>query len=112
VYSQGVGRGLLTENQWVGACCTTPAQLAGFNRKGDIVVGYDADLVIFDPLKEVTLSTDFLHENVDWTLYDGVKLQGWPETTISRGQVIVHDGEFVGERGYGRFVKRRFGIDD
>jgi dihydropyrimidinase len=109
VYSQGVGRGLLTENQWVAACCTTPAQLAGFDRKGDILVGYDADLVIFDPDKEMTLSTDFLHENVDWTLYDGVKLQGWPETTLSRGQVIVDDGEFVGERGYGRFVRRGFG---
>jgi dihydropyrimidinase len=109
VYSQGVGRGLLTENQWVAACCTTPAQLAGFHRKGDIVVGYDADLVIFDPDKAVTLSTDFLHEAVDWTLYDGVTLRGWPQTTISRGQIIVDDGEFVGERGYGRFVKRGFG---
>lgn len=112
VYSQGVGRGLLTENQWVAACCTTPAQLAGFDRKGDIVVGYDADLVIFDPDKEVALSTDFLHENVDWTLYDGMKMQGWPETTISRGRVVVDGGEFVGGMGYGRFVKRRFGIDD
>ncbi|MCB9419778.1 MAG: dihydropyrimidinase [Ardenticatenaceae bacterium] len=109
VYSQGVKRGLLTENQWVAACCTTPAQLAGFNRKGDILVGYDADLVIFDPDKEVTLSTDFLHENVDWTLYDGVQLQGWPKTTLSRGRVIVDDGEFVGERGDGRFIKRGFG---
>ena len=109
VYSQGVGRGLLTENQWVAACCATPARLARFDRKGDIVVGYDADLVIFDPAREVTLSTDFLHENVDWTLYEGVTLRGWPQTTLSRGRVIVNDGEFVGETGYGRFVKRRFG---
>ena len=109
VYSQGVRRGLLTENQWVAACCTTPAKLAGFEHKGDIVVGYDADLVIFAPAKEVTLSTDFLHENVDWTLYDGMKIQGWPEMTICRGQVLVQDGKFVGEKGYGRFIKRRFG---
>jgi dihydropyrimidinase len=108
VYS-GVRRGLLTENQWVDTCCTTPAKLAGFDRKGDIIVGYDADIVIFDPNKEVTLSTDFLHENVDWTLYNGLKMQGWTETTISRGQVIVQDGEFVGKMGHGRFVKRRFG---
>ncbi len=108
VYSQGVRRGLLTENQWVDICCTTPAKLAGFNNKGDIVVGYDADLVIFNPEKEVTLSAAFLHENVDWTLYEGMALRGWTETTISRGRVIVDDGEFVGEMGNGRFVRRRF----
>jgi dihydropyrimidinase len=112
VYSHGVSRGLLTENQWVDTCCTTPAQLAGFDRKGNIIVGYDADLVIFDPAREVTLSTDFLHENVDWTLYEGMKMQGWPQTTISRGQVIVDNGEFVGERGHGRFINRRFRIED
>ncbi|MCP4427105.1 MAG: amidohydrolase family protein, partial [Chloroflexi bacterium] len=108
VYSEGVRRGLMTENQWVAACCATPAQLAGFANKGDIIVGYDADIVIFDPEREVTLSTDFLHENVDWTLFEGQKLHGWPQTTISRGRVIVDDGEFVGRMGDGRFVKRGF----
>ncbi len=108
VYSQGVRHGVMTENQWVDACCTTPAKLAGFANKGDILAGYDADLVIFDPDKKVTLSTEFLHENVDWTLYEGVQLQGWTETTISRGRVIVENGKFVGRGGDGRFIKRRF----
>jgi dihydropyrimidinase len=106
VYSRGVRSGLLTPNQWVAICCTTPARLAGLNRKGDIAVGYDADLVIFDPHTTRTLSTATLHENVDWTPYDGLELTGWPAVTLSRGQVIVEDGVFKGAAGYGRFINR------
>ncbi len=107
IYSGGVRRGLLTPNQWVDLCCTTPSRLAGFKRKGDIVVGYDADLVIFDPEKEMTLSTETLHEQVDWTPYEGLRIQGWPAVTISRGEVIVADGVFLGQAGRGQFVQRR-----
>ena len=108
IYTFGVRRGRLTANQWVAACCTTPAELAGFARKGKILAGYDADLVIFDPEKGITLSTQTLHENVDWTPYDQIELRGWPETTISRGKIIVEEGEFRGQAGQGRFVARRF----
>jgi dihydropyrimidinase len=69
-------------------------------------VGYDADLVIFDPHTTRTLSTATLHENVDWTPYDGLELTGWPAVTLSRGQVIVEDGVFKGAAGYGRFINR------
>ncbi len=103
---QGVLRDYFSLNRWVELCCTAPARLAGFNNKGDIAIGYDADLVIFDPERQVILSTDFLHENADWTPYDGIELQGWPEATISRGEVIVRDGVFTGEPGRGRFVAR------
>ncbi|MFN2138667.1 MAG: dihydropyrimidinase [Candidatus Promineifilaceae bacterium] len=106
VYAFGVGRGLLTLNQWVSACCTAPAQIAGFRRKGKILPGYDADLVIFDPERELTLSVDTLHEKVDWTPYEGLRVRGWTDTTISRGQVIVAAEEFLGKAGYGRFVPR------
>jgi dihydropyrimidinase len=108
IYTFGVRTGRLTPNQWVAVCCTTPAELAGFSRKGKILIGFDADLVIFDPRKQVTLSTQTLHENVDWTPYDGVELHGWPETTISRGQIIVKNGRFQGQEGQGQFVYRRF----
>ena len=108
VYAFGVRSGLLTLNQWVELCATTPARLAGFASKGDIIPGYDADLVIFDPQKTVTLSTDTLHENVDWTLYAGLEVQGWPTTTLSHGKVIVNDGQFLGAAGNGRFVPRFF----
>ena len=103
---QGVVRSYFSLNRWVELCSTAPARLAGFKNKGDIAIGMDADLVVFDPNQQVTLSTAFLHENVDWTPYDGLKLQGWPRVTISRGQVIVRDGEFLAEPGRGLFTRR------
>ncbi|MFN2188251.1 MAG: amidohydrolase family protein, partial [Candidatus Promineifilaceae bacterium] len=107
VYSQGVATGKLSLNQWVDACCTAPARIAGFEDKGRIEVGCDADLVVFDPEKQVVLSTDTLHEDVDWTPYEGMKIQGWPEFTISRGELIVSGGEFHGSAGRGRFTRRQ-----
>jgi dihydropyrimidinase len=106
VYAFGVGRGHLTREQWVAACCSAPAEIAGFTRKGKLLPGYDADLVIFDPNREITLSTQTLHEQVDWTPYEGLTLQGWPETTICRGAIVVDEGQFVGQAGFGRFVPR------
>lgn len=105
---QGVLRGQLTLSQWVDACATTPAQLAGFHRKGRIAPGCDADIVVFDPQRRQTVSTDTLHEQVDWTPYAGQVLQGWTTHTLSRGRVIVADGVFEGRPGDGRFVERRF----
>ena len=108
VYTYGVRAGHLSLNQWVNACCTMPAKLAGFERKGKIVPSYDADLAIFDPQRELVLSAELLHEQVDWTPYEGMALHGWPETTISRGEIIVEDGQFIGQAGRGRFVRRNF----
>jgi len=107
---QGVVRGYFSLNRWVELCCTAPARLAGFATKGDIAVGMDADLVIFDPQRRVTLSTDFLHENVDWTPYEGLELQGWPRITISRGEIIVRDGEFLAHPGRGVFAERDMSV--
>lgn len=104
---QGVVRGLYSACRWVELCCTAPARLAGFQRKGDLAIGYDADLVIFDPQRQVTLSPATLHERCDWTPYDGISLTGWPETVLSRGEVIVEGGVFRGEAGRGRFVRRK-----
>ena len=108
VYQRGVQSGLLTRNQWVAACCTRPAQLFGLQKKGDIAVGYDADLVIFDEKRPFTISPDSLHEAAGWTLYDGMAFQGWPQTTLSRGEIIVDDGELLAQPGRGRFVRRTF----
>lgn len=105
---QGVVRGLFSLNRWVEVCSTAPARLAGLRTKGEIAIGKDADLVIFDPERQVMLSTDFLHENVDWTPYAGLTLTGWPETTISRGEVIVREGEFLAVPGRGRFIPRNY----
>lgn len=107
LYSGGVGAGRFSVNRWVELCCTAPARLAGFAAKGEIAPGFDADLVVFDPQRRVTLSTETLHEQVDWTPYAGLELCGWPIYTLSRGEVIVEQGEFKGQAGRGRFVKRR-----
>jgi dihydropyrimidinase len=106
MYTFGVRSGRISLNQWVDMCCATPAQLVGLVGKGDIVVGYDADVVIFDPEQSMTLGVDNLHEQVDWTPYEGLNLRGWPVTTISRGELIVHDGELLAEAGRGRFALR------
>lgn len=108
LYSEGVRCGRITLNQWVDLCCTTPARLAGFWRKGHIAPGYDADLVIFDPEKRVTIERGMLHENVDWSPYEGRTITGWPTATFSRGEIIVQDGQFKARAGRGRFTERRY----
>lgn len=108
LFSYGVQGGYFSLNRWVEMSSTGVAQLFGLAKKGHIAPGYDADLVIFDPQKEVILSTDTLHEQVDWTPYQNVPVTGWPQTTISRGEVIVQNGEFLGGPGRGRFIERKF----
>jgi dihydropyrimidinase len=93
-------------SRWVDVCCTTPARVFGFERKGQLLPGYDADVVVFDPAHEFTITPSSLHETTGWTPYDGLTLQGRSTTTISRGQVIVADGRWLGEAGRGRFVAR------
>jgi dihydropyrimidinase len=106
MFSNGVRQRLFSLSRWVEICCTNPARLFGLSRKGIIAPGYDADLVIFDPDQTAMLSTDFLHENVDWTPYDQQKVHGWPIATISRGEIIVENGQFLGRPGRGRFITR------
>lgn len=106
MHTFGVNAGRLSLNRWVEVCCTAPARIFGlYPRKGTIMPGADADLVLFDPNKELTLGRAILHENVDYTPYEGMRLRGYPVMTLSRGQVIMRDGEFVGERGRGIFLK-------
>ncbi len=107
LYAYGVCGGWFSANRWVDMCCTTPARLFGLTRKGHIAAGYDADLVLFDPQARRRLSAETLHENIDWTLYDGLEVTGWPDTVLSRGEVIVSGGELTARPGRGRFIARR-----
>jgi dihydropyrimidinase len=108
LYTFGVRMGRLTLNQWVDVCSSGPARVYDlYPRKGALVPGADADIVLFDPEKQVTLSTNVLHENVDYTPYDGFELTGYPVKTILRGQLIAENGEFTAEGHKGRFIARK-----
>ncbi len=107
LYHYGVRRGRLSLQQWVAACCSNPACIFGLSpRKGQIAVGSDADLVIFDPQREVTLRARRLHQHVDYTPYEGRAVRGYPLHVLSRGELIVEHGEFIGKQGRGRFLMR------
>lgn len=105
LYTHGVRTGRLTLERWVAVCCNAPARRFGLApRKGTLAVSADADVVIFDPERQVTLSYEGLHQNVDYCPYEGWEVQGYPVTVLSRGEVIVLDGEFVGTAGRGHFL--------
>ena len=108
VYSFGVREGRIDLCRWVDVCCTMPADVFGLPGKGQLWPGYDADLVLFDPEREVVLSADALHSPLEFSSYDGVTVRGYPVATISRGEVIVENGSFVGSLGRGRFVERSY----
>jgi dihydropyrimidinase len=108
VHQFGVRSGHFSLNRWVELCCTRPAQLFGLSNKGLLAPGYDADIVLFDPEKELTYSTDVLHSAIDYCTYEGITVKGIPVMTISRGQILVENGQFAGQPGHGRFVERSF----
>jgi dihydropyrimidinase len=106
LYTHGVRAGHLTLERWVEVCCTGPARRFGLApRKGTLAIGADADVILFDPEEQVTLSVDRLHQNVDYCPYEGWKVQGYPVTVLSRGETVVRDGEFVGAAGRGHFLQ-------
>lgn len=108
LHTFGVLGGYLSLNRWVETCCALPAKLHGLTGKGHLAPGYEADIVLFDPHKELTYRADRLHSNLSYSQYEGIRVTGLPVTTISRGQVIVENGQFIGERGQGRFVHRAY----
>jgi dihydropyrimidinase len=94
-------------NKWVELCSTASAKLFGmFPKKGTIAPGSDADIVIFDPDKQRTLSARTHHMNCDYSLYEGFEIRGAVETVLSRGKVIIENNTYTGHAGDGRFLKR------
>jgi dihydropyrimidinase len=104
LFSEGVGKGRITLNQFVALGATNAARIYGlYPRKGSIAIGADADLAIWDTEREVTITNAMLHHNTDYTAYEGKTVKGWPIVTISRGEVVWRDGEVLGKPGRGRF---------
>ena len=107
LHDGGVVAGRLTRERWVEVLSTAPARMFGlYPRKGAIAVGSDADLVVYDPGRKHTISAKTHHMNVDYSCYEGRAVQGGSDVVLSRGSVIVRDGEFTGRKGHGQFLKR------
>jgi dihydropyrimidinase len=107
VYDGGVRPGRISLNRFVELTSTSPAKIFGlFPRKGTIAPGSDADIVVFDPNRTLTLSARTLHMNVDYNPYEGRQVTGATDTVLSRGRLVIEDGKFVGRAGAGAFLKR------
>jgi dihydropyrimidinase len=103
----GVRTGRISLNRFVELTSTNVAKLFGlYPRKGTLAPGSDADIVVWDPEKKLTISAQTHHSNVNYNLFEGTEVQGAPEVVLVRGQVIVENDELVAEPGAGRFIKR------
>ncbi|MEW2085078.1 dihydropyrimidinase [Streptomyces sp. NPDC005283] len=104
---QAVVDGHLTRRRWIEIACATPARMFGiYPKKGTIAPGADADVVIYDPHAEQTLSAETHHMNVDYSAYEGKRITGQVETVLSRGEVVIDGREFTGRAGHGQYTPR------
>jgi dihydropyrimidinase len=111
IHEFGVRPGRITLNRMVELLSTNPAKLFGlYPRKGTIAVGSDADIVVFDPERKLTITAANHHSKIDYNLYEGTAVTGSPEVVLLRGNVLVENDELVASPGIGQFVARaRFG---
>ncbi len=106
LYSEGVRRGRLTVERMVDALATSPARIAGLRGKGEVAIGNDADIVIFDAERTRTIRASEMHSACDYDPYEGWEVTGWPVLTLLRGEVAYEDGEILSRPGAGRLVAR------
>ncbi|MBI4524666.1 MAG: dihydropyrimidinase [Deltaproteobacteria bacterium] len=108
LHSEGVAKGRISLNRLVYLLTAGPARIFGlYPRKGTIAVGSDADLVLFDPNQEKTITSGELHDGTDYTVYEGWKVKGWPVMSLLRGQVIIDRGKLVNNAGQGQCCPRK-----
>ena len=110
MHTEGVVKGRISLEKMVDVLSTTTAKMFGLNEKGDICVGKDADVVVFDPNRKFTVTQSKLHMNIDYTPFEGWEVQGMPTMVFSRGVKVAEwkndHVDFTGEKGRGKFVKR------
>ena len=107
LYDAGVRAERLTLSRWVEVAATNPARLFGlYPRKGAIAPGSDADVVVWNPQREITWSASTHHMRVDYNPYEGRLVKGAPDLVLSRGRAVIDGGKFVGRAGAGQFLKR------
>jgi len=107
LWTHGVATGRITMNEFVAVTSTNVAKIFGmYPKKGAIAVGADADIVVWDPAKAKTISAGTQQSAIDYNVFEGKEVTGLPRFTLSRGRVMVHDGEMRGQEGHGQFVAR------
>jgi dihydropyrimidinase len=110
LWTYGVRAGRISANQFVALTSTNPAKIFGlYPRKGALLPGSDADLVIWDPEKKVKYGVAHSHQRTDYNLYEGWELVGYPEKVFLRGRLIVDGDQWLGKAGGGQFLKRETG---
>lgn len=108
LWTYAVNTGKISANEFVAVNSTNPAKIFGmYPQKGTILPGSDADIVIWDPNKEITYGVEVAQHRTDYNLYEGWRLKGYPEKVFLRGKLIVEGKTWHGEKGQGRFVSRR-----
>jgi len=107
LWTHGVATGRLTPNEFVAVTSTNIAKILNcYPRKGAVLVGADADLVVWDPEKEKTIQASTQQSSIDYNVFEGHHVKGLPRFTLTRGKVAIHDGEVKTEEGHGKFVQR------
>jgi dihydropyrimidinase len=107
LWTHGVATGRLTPNEFVAVTSTNIAKVLNcYPKKGAILVGADADIVVWDPAKEKTITASAQQSAIDYNVFEGHKVKGLPRFTLTRGHVAAHDGEIRTQEGHGQFVKR------
>ncbi|MFN3144738.1 MAG: dihydropyrimidinase [Paracoccaceae bacterium] len=111
LWTHGVATGRLTMNEFVAVTSTNIAKILNmYPRKGAILVGADADIVVWDPEKSKTITVDTQQSAIDYNVFEGKEVKGLPRFTLTRGKVAIHDGEIRTEEGHGKFVAREPGM--
>jgi len=105
--SEGINKNRITLDQLVNTTSTNAAQIFGLSHKGNIAIGFDADITLVDLKKEKKVSPELFGGFSDYLVYDGWNLKGWPVKTIVRGSLIAEDFEVIGKPGYGKLVSRK-----
>lgn len=107
LWTYGVGTGRLTPNEFVAVTSTNIAKIMNiYPKKGAVLVGADADLVVWDPAKEKTITAASQQSAIDYNVFEGKTVKGLPRYTLTRGRVAVEDGTMKPQQGHGKFVKR------